>query len=219
MGNYQSVNKDVCVSLDTVGILLDDVFSVKRTSGSNEAGWTVSEKHSCNAVGFPHWDGTYASKHLGHDGGWRIFMQNNQTNPNLHACGWRRLETIEPIRFDGNAQAIDIWRAAVKEILDGLDAIRLADIKEMERIEREKEYQTSLDRQRDEKEFYLDKAFVTSCRYDLYGMYEVVKTTNSYTFTKKGDRFPNQGISYATVPLTEEMGVGDFSDVTPAKIK
>ena len=219
MGNTNSVNQEVCVCIQTVQALVNEHFTVERASGAKEEGWTVSEAHPCLTGNCPEWITTHASKYLGHDGKWRIFMQNHQPQPGLHSCGWICLEAISPTSFHGDKDCIRVWRKAIEEILETQESLRLKESEENALLKKKWEYQRQLDQEREEKEFYKDTAYVISYKYDLFGMYEVTESSVSYTFVKKGSRFKGQGLDYQTVPLSETMGSGEFAGVTPEKIK
>lgn len=219
MGNNASVNQEICVCIQSVQTVVNELFTVERASGEKEEGWTISEAHPCPTGNCPEWVTSHASKHLGHDGKWRIFMQNHQSQPGLHSCDWIRLEAISPTSFNGDKDRIRVWRKAVEEILETQETLRVKESEEDELLKKKWEYQRQLDQEREEKEFYKDTAYVISYKYDLFGMYEVTESSGSYTFVKKGSRFKAQGLDYQTVPISETMGSGEFEGVTPDKIK
>jgi hypothetical protein len=122
MGQSNVIPQDKCVSLEGYYTYLDDTYTVVRTSGEKDAGWRINrEEHACIA-GVPLWLRSHASNKADKNTGtWRIFMRNSEENPNLHSCGWRRVETIEPTRLSGNEQAIQQWREQLIKVLDTLD--------------------------------------------------------------------------------------------------
>jgi len=201
MGNSPSALHDSQISIESVDKLTLCTFTVLRSSGVDEEGWVV--------YGSPL--DTVTDRYLGPDrkellsmrackmeNDWKIFMQNNHVNPNLHACGWRRLNTIKPLGLVGDQEAIDSWREGIRTILDGQEAER-----------KEK---------REEAEFMKSHVMVISYKYDLYGLYYVKDVGTGLLFEKKGTRFIGQGNNSVLVPYSEPMGVNDFHDVTPEKI-
>jgi len=201
MGNSQSISQDAQVSIVSVNKLTLGTFTVLRTSGVEEDGWvvygspldTVTDKHLR-----PDRKDLLTMRAFKMEDDWKIFMQNNQVDPNLHACGWRRLNTIKPLDLVGNQPAIDSWREGIRTILDGLEAQR-----------KEK---------REEAEFLKSHVMVISYKYDLYGFYSVKDVGTGLLFEKKGVRFIGQGTNSVLVPYSEAMGVNEFQDVTPEKI-
>jgi len=117
MGN--KLSKDNCVSIAHLPLLMDSTYTVIRTSGKQEDGWTISGDHKCLIYGnVPPWVVAHACKK--DSGEWCIFMHNNQTDTNLHACGWRRLNTIMPTHLLNDKDAITTWRSSISMILDEL---------------------------------------------------------------------------------------------------
>ena len=129
---------------------------------------------------------------------WKIFMQNNQADPNLYACGWRRLTTIYPTGLLGKQDEIDSWREGIRTILDGFESQRK--------------------QEREEAEFLKTHAKVICYKYELFGFYSVKDVGTGLMFTKKGNRFIGQGNNSVVVPYSEPMGVGEFEGVTPEMI-
>jgi hypothetical protein len=116
------ITQDACVSLEGFQAYLDDTYTVVRTSGGKDTGWQINrEQHICMA-NVPRWLRAHASNKAAKDTGkWRLFMHNLEETPNLHSCGWRRIETIEPTRLSGNEGAIRQWREELIKILETLD--------------------------------------------------------------------------------------------------
>ena len=125
MGN--NIAKGSCVSLENMTELINDTYTVRRTSGQMENGWIISPPIMGN---MPEWVVYYALKD---NGSWRIFMHNNERNPNLHVSGWRHLDSIYPTHFADDQEIIDAWRSNTELILNDLEHKRL--IKESEKIE------------------------------------------------------------------------------------
>ena len=120
MGQGLTIPKKFHVSLSEYQEIVNDKYIVKRTSGILEPGWIISHQSQSE----PNIDGPSASKHSFKDkGAWRIFMVNGKSADD-YVCGWRRLETIHPIRLDGDEEAINIWRKNFLEILESLEAKR-----------------------------------------------------------------------------------------------
>ena len=119
MGVAPSIPKELCITVPPY--VINETYTVTRTSGAIEAGWRVSTENQCFHAGIT----SNASKHgLKTPGIWRIYMNNGQDNANLHVCGWRRIETIYPSRFVGCELAIAAWRVYVVELLDDLEEKR-----------------------------------------------------------------------------------------------
>jgi hypothetical protein len=117
MGQTNSIPKEYCVSLGDG--LVNETYAVKRSNGEMDPNWVIPS--SCTLVSI---DGPSASKHLPNGrGAWRIYMSNGATVPELYRCGWRRIETIEPMRLAGDAAAIEEWRAKTIELLEGLEEV------------------------------------------------------------------------------------------------
>ena len=120
MGIAMSIPKKYHVSLLEFPDLIQDTYTVKRTSGLCDPGWVISRATSFE----PTLDGPSASKHCSKEPmKWRIFLDNNKTSEE-YVCGWRRIETIEPTRLSGNQEAIDEWRMKTIERLERLEAKR-----------------------------------------------------------------------------------------------
>jgi len=117
MGNTYSESE--CVSLADKFIVTEAVYTVLRSSGAKDEGWVISKP--IPGADAPRWVNQHAMKM---DGVWRIFMHNNQTNPNLFACGWRRIDTIHPTQLMSQ-DAIENWRKCLLGILEDLEANRL----------------------------------------------------------------------------------------------
>ena len=120
MGN---VCESVCVSLKNSQQFTTPLYTVKRTSGIEDSGWSISKP--CIGAGQPSWIDMHACKYV-NSSGWRIFMHNNLEDPNEYAFGWRRVETINPSHLNGNPDAIHTWRESLIQHLDTLEMARLA---------------------------------------------------------------------------------------------
>ena len=109
MGN--TFSESDCVSLANTPVVTGTTYTVVRTSGKKEAGWIISKPIPGATV--PKWIDQHAKKI---EGGWKIFMHNNETDPNLFACGWRKIEAIHPTKLDSE-QGIANWRICLLGIL------------------------------------------------------------------------------------------------------
>ena len=128
MGQPISIPKERQVSLRDYTIYTNDTYTVKRTSGILDEGWTIASESGFE----PNVDGPSASKQFPKDAVfWRIFMDNGKPGDE-YVCGWRRLETIHPTRLSGDEEAIKVWREAFEQILETLEAKRLASIPPVE---------------------------------------------------------------------------------------
>ena len=125
MGN--TLAKEKCVSLDGMNDLITDSYTIRRTSGETESGWSISPPIMGN---MEEWIRYHAIKI---EGSWRIFMHNNNKDPNLHVCGWRYLDYIYPTQFTDDLKSINAWRSNIEGQLNDLEIKRLT--KEAEKIE------------------------------------------------------------------------------------
>ena len=102
--------------------LANDTYAVQRSSGKMETNWVIPS--SCILDGSI--DAPSATKHISKDAGtWRIYMSNGATLPERYISGWRRIETIEPMRLSGDVAAIEEWRAKTIELLEALELTRV----------------------------------------------------------------------------------------------
>ena len=119
------VNIKFHVSLKEYEEIVNDTYSVLRSSGEIDSGWKVSHQSSREI-----WlRGPSATKHINYPGaknGWRIFLDNG--NDMYHCCGWRHIENIYPTRLDGDEEAIKVWRQELLELLEFLETKRLEKI-------------------------------------------------------------------------------------------
>lgn len=120
MGNQMSIETCYHVSLSAYPDLVDDTYTVKRTSGLYDDGWKISHQSDMEK----YLVGPAATKHCSKDpdGTWRIFLDNKKS-ADEYVCGWRRLETIYPTRLAG--EEIQKWRDATLLKLECLDKQRL----------------------------------------------------------------------------------------------
>ena len=125
MGN--TLTKEKCISLEGMSELINDSYTVIRTSGEIESGWSIAPPIMGN---MPEWIVYHALKD---NGVWRIFMHNNNKDPNLYVCGWRQLNSIYPTQFADDLEIINAWRSNTESILNNLEMKRLT--KEAEKIE------------------------------------------------------------------------------------
>jgi hypothetical protein len=118
MGQPISIPKEYCVSLGPA--FVNETYVVKRSNGEMDPNWVIPS--SCTLDGSI--DGPSASKHAPNGSGvWRIYMSNGATERELYRSGWRRIETIEPMRLSGDAAAIEEWRTKTIEVLEGLEDV------------------------------------------------------------------------------------------------
>ena len=130
MGQGTSAPKNECVSIQHIEELMAGSFTVKRTNGEMECEWVVpKEQHECKAWCPEYFSAAaWKSPTRGVEGRvWRIFMRSITDDPNRHACGWRRLDTVEPTALFGNQEAIDTWRNRIAVLLELEEAKRLAE--------------------------------------------------------------------------------------------
>jgi len=130
------ISQSSCVSLTDINHYTKESYTVKRTCGSLENDWIISnchrnkdgEKSECphNIVNSA-WANGHACKV---DQVWKVFMSSpvNIENISDHACGWRRLGTFFPTRLQNNTQEINSWQDSLKSYLDNLDMIRVSKI-------------------------------------------------------------------------------------------
>jgi hypothetical protein len=132
MGQAISVPLELRVSLAEFHDLLNDTYTVERTSGKIDSGWRIPGNSPVDQS----IEGPCASIHAVKNDvkGWRIFMDNSPKDINELFGGWRRIETIWPTRLDGDADAIHMWRKRTIDILQSLEEERL----EKERLEKER---------------------------------------------------------------------------------
>ena len=106
MGNTLHIPSELCIKVNEE--LANDTYTVLRTSGIYDPGWRFgigkfAENHGVK--------GPSASvRARTKPGTWYVFMDNGQDDPNVYACGWRRLETVYPTRLEGDEDAIYKWR-------------------------------------------------------------------------------------------------------------
>lgn len=118
MGN--TLSETLCVSLEGCEAITRYTYTVERTSGSIDSGWVISE--SPFNIGRPKWLKMHATKHISE--GWRIFMHNNSSDPNLYVSGWRKINTIVPENQNPDFD-IKIWRKNLVNLLEELEVARL----------------------------------------------------------------------------------------------
>ena len=121
MGEYMSVPEKDCVSIREFAWLMEETYTVERTSGKKDDGWFIPKNPHICAAGCPSWlDARASNRAVKNPGVWRIFMRNSEEDPTLHSCGWRRITTVVPTRLLGNEQATEEWRDRVIKLLDSL---------------------------------------------------------------------------------------------------
>jgi hypothetical protein len=117
MGN--TLAQESCISLEERPDLTEPSYTALRTSGVKDEGWVISRP--IPQAFTPKWIDRHAIKT---EGVWRIFMHNNATDPNIFACGWRRIETIHPTKLVSEEEILN-WRKSTQNILEELEAKRL----------------------------------------------------------------------------------------------
>jgi hypothetical protein len=116
MGNSESQIKNTCVSLDGMEEITNLEYTVMRGSGIYEEGWLMS-KPKC-IIENNRWIDRHAWRDVKKNE-WRIFLHNNETDPNLFKCGWRRIDTIRPKHLT-DEEEIKRWREALVDTLNKL---------------------------------------------------------------------------------------------------
>jgi hypothetical protein len=121
MGQGLTIQKNLHVSLNDYEEIVNDKYTVMRTSGQLDEGWIIALQSGLVL----NVSGPSATKHFINDDPkkWRIFMDNGKTT-HEYMCGWRRIETIHPTRLNGDEEAIKTWRQGLLEILEALEAKR-----------------------------------------------------------------------------------------------
>jgi hypothetical protein len=122
MGQEHSIPKIMCVRVPD--FLVSDTYTVKRTSGKMEPGWRIASDEQCLHAGII--EPTASKQCIKNNGKWRIYMNNSQSDPNLHLCGWRYLDTTEPTRLSVHPELIGVWRSEAMEALEVLEVERAA---------------------------------------------------------------------------------------------
>jgi hypothetical protein len=122
MGQVITIPQENTISLEGQDTILNDSYTVTRTGGEKEAGWIITNKpHECCDY-TAEWIDKRAGKSDKKDPLiWRIFMESVKEDPNIHACGWRRVETFYPTRLEGSPDEILKWR---EELIRTLDEIQ-----------------------------------------------------------------------------------------------
>ena len=114
MGQGLTIPKEFHVPLSIYKEIASDTYTVKRTSGMLDEGWKISEESASE----PALEGPSAAKYKVKDTEvWRIFMDNGKT-AHEYVCGWRRVETIQPTRLNGDEEAINLWRQELIKMLE-----------------------------------------------------------------------------------------------------
>ena len=114
MGN--TVVKEQCVSIENIPEFNEEFYTVKRTSGILETGWTLSWAPA-HGVEWMKKSAYFDVK----EGMWRIYTQNGKNDPNEWLYGWRNLENIFPTSLDGKEEEIAAWRQKVYVQLEALE--------------------------------------------------------------------------------------------------
>jgi hypothetical protein len=122
MGN--SITKEQCVNIENLPEFSEQVYMVKRTSGTLESGWILS----WSAAHGVEWMNKCAYFNL-KENKWRIYTQNGKENPNEWLYAWRDLEKIFPASLEGKEEEIAKWRQKVYDVLEGLEEERYQELK------------------------------------------------------------------------------------------
>lgn len=127
MGQGMSISRKYHVSLADYPEIVNDSYTVERSSGDIDSGWRIPAGSGVDmSVKFPA-ASIHAMINHGMKGGWRIFMDNGHKRPEKMLGGWRRIGTIWPTRLHGDAQAIEKWSNELIVILDELEKKRASD--------------------------------------------------------------------------------------------
>ena len=111
MGNTQS--EITCTPLTGMDSITDVSYTVLRGSGEYDDGWIISKPPV--VIENAKWIDKHAWRDVNKNE-WRIFLHNNQTDPNLFKCGWRRISTIRPTHL--TEDEVDKWRESLIDTLD-----------------------------------------------------------------------------------------------------
>jgi hypothetical protein len=93
MGNHFTTSSPIVYIWDLKNIV-DRTYTVELLCGQKDVGWRTPTEHEPHCCG-------YATQHTAavrdSDGKWRIYMMSSIPNTDdLHLCGWKRIESIEP---------------------------------------------------------------------------------------------------------------------------
>jgi hypothetical protein len=77
-------------------------------------------------------------------------MSNGATVPELYRSGWRRIDTVEPMRLSGDVPAIEAWREDLIKTLEGLNGDHIKNLQALEEVENQKREQAELDAKEEE---------------------------------------------------------------------
>jgi len=119
--------------------LLATPFTVLRSPNAEhpapweQEGWRIdATMHSsvCNAQS---WEFSRFARSVGGSYGWKVTLSNSMQDPNVHACGWRRVGDFWP-----TGQAAELrepWARALSEQLDKASAAaELLDVSETQNV-------------------------------------------------------------------------------------
>jgi len=115
MGN--GISKQDTLSIEHMTEIVDLTYTVVRTSGVKESGWSIMRHNKFIETNAPTWINCHVIKLRDE---WRIFMHNNNTDPNLYACGWRKISTITPTHLMEDEYAISKW---ILDLINSLDEL------------------------------------------------------------------------------------------------
>jgi hypothetical protein len=123
MGQPISIPVEDCVFLEDHPELLNEAYTVERTSGATDPGWRIPSNNPLDRSIQRPSASVHAEVAEFKKGGWRIFMDNGSNEPNEMLCGWRRLDSIWPTRLTDKDE-IEKWRSDTLKILNLLEAKR-----------------------------------------------------------------------------------------------
>jgi len=124
------LSQSSCVSVTDINKYTKESYTVKRTNGTFENGWIISNSHknkngedvSCALVTSTNaWVNGHACKM---DDAWKIFMSSPIDSISQHACGWRRVGTFFPTHLEGKTEEINTWQNSLKDDLNALELNR-----------------------------------------------------------------------------------------------
>jgi hypothetical protein len=123
MGQPISIPIEDCVFLDDYPELLNETYTVERTSGTIDPGWRIPSKSAVDISVQRPSASVHAEVAEFKKGGWRIFMDNGPKEVHEILGGWRRLDSIWPTRLTSKDE-IEKWRSDTLKILNLLEAKR-----------------------------------------------------------------------------------------------
>jgi hypothetical protein len=124
MGQAISIPYEHGIGISSLPDFANETFTVIRTSGILDSGWTPSKYYNENNGSVTEFKTIVGSKfQVRKDEApvWRILMNNNKENDEM-LMGWRKLSTIWPSSLNGNDEMIKEWQTAMEPKLELLYA-------------------------------------------------------------------------------------------------